>query len=351
MGTSAATLSGVIGFALTACSSPAAPAGPRSAPAGEPRLAAPSGTVALAPAQAAIPSEESMDTEEVIRQSWNFSDPKESERRFRELSRAAIERGDVTAALELDTQAARAQGLDRRMDEARATLERVEAKLAGQPARVQVRLLLERGRVLNSSGQPESARPLFEQAWKLAGEDHLDGLAVDAAHMVAIALLSNPDEAIAWNDKALALARASTQASARRWLGSLLNNQGWSHFEKREYAAALRLFEEALQVRSEQSNEPATRIAKWSVGKAQRALGEIERALAIQQALLSEHTRIGEADGFVFEELGECHLAKGDTKLAKEYFAKAYSELSKDPDFVQAEAKRLERMGVLGGLR
>ena len=35
------------------------------------------------------------------------------------------------------------------------------------PARVRLRYLLERGRVLNSSGKPDEARPLFLQAWEL----------------------------------------------------------------------------------------------------------------------------------------------------------------------------------------
>ena len=52
---------------------------------------------------------------------------------------------------------------------------------------VGVRVLLERGRVLNSSGHAAMAVPLFEQAAELA--DHLgeEFLAVDALHMLAIA--------------------------------------------------------------------------------------------------------------------------------------------------------------------
>jgi len=49
-----------------------------------------------------------------------------------------------------------------------------------------VRYLLERGRTFNSAGEKDRARPLFVQAWEIAGAAGLEGLAVDAAHMVPI---------------------------------------------------------------------------------------------------------------------------------------------------------------------
>ena len=302
---------------------------------------------ATAPSSAS--TSDGSNTAELIRSSWNFDDPKQSEQRFRVLSEQALARGDTASALELTTQVARAQGLDQRFAEATATLDGVAAKLDGQPAVVRVRVRLEQGRVLNSSDQPEPARPLFLQALELAQAAHLDALAVDAAHMVAITFLSQPSEAIAWNDRALDLARASAQADARRWLGSLLNNQGWSYYDKGDYARALQLFEEALDVRRTQDDAQATRIAQWCVGKALRALGRTERALEIQEGLRSEYAAIGKASGFVFEELAECYDALGDESRARGYFAQAYAELSKDPDFAKHEAARLERIGKLGG--
>jgi tetratricopeptide (TPR) repeat protein len=340
-------LSVALAGVAAACASNAPPPAEHPGPVTAPVVAAP--VVAASGAEApALPAP--LDTAHLIQRAWKFDDPRASELEFRELAREAGERGDVTAALELETQVARAQGLDGRMPEARSTLGGVEGKLEGQPSVVRVRLLLEKGRVFNSSGAPAEGRPLFEQAWELARTERLDGLAVDAAHMVAITLLDQPNEAIAWNEKALALARSSTQPLARKWLPSLLNNQGWSYFEKRDYEQALGLFEEALELTSRQSNAEATRIAKWSVGKALRALGELERALEIQRALLAEVNAIEEPDGFVFEELGECYLAAGDSERAKENFAKAYAELAKVEHFAREEPKRLERIGRLGGV-
>lgn len=287
---------------------------------------------------------------ELIRGAWNFGDPAASEQRFRELSEQARQRGEQALVLELQTQLARAQGLSRRFGEATATLAEVEAQLGGQPARVRVRWLLEQGRVVNSSGQPEPARPSFERALELAREARLDNLAVDAAHMVAITFMSETDQAIAWNDRALELARGSAQPDARRWLGSLLNNQGWSYYEKGDYNRALQLFQEALEYRQTQSDARATRIARWCVGKALRALQRVQQALEIQEALLAEKSAVGEPAGFVQEELGECYLALGDADRARLHFAQAYQELAKDEGFARAEVSRLERLGRLGGV-
>lgn len=287
---------------------------------------------------------------ELIRSSWSFNDPPASERRFRELSAQALQRGEAALALELDTQVARAQGLQGRFEQATATLAGVEAKLTEQPARVRVRYLLEQGRVLNSSGQPERARPSFLQALELARDAGLEGLAVDAAHMVALTFLSEPDQAIGWNNRALELARASAQPDARRWLGSLLNNQGWSYYDKGDYTTALQLFQEALEFRQTQSDARATRIARWCVGKALRALQQVQQALELQEALLAEKSAVGEPAGFVHEELGECYLAQGDAERAQRHFALAYRELAQDEHFVRSEATRLERIGRLGGV-
>jgi tetratricopeptide (TPR) repeat protein len=287
---------------------------------------------------------------ELIRTQWNFADPQQTEQRFRELSARAFQQGDPATALELQTQVARAQGLGRRFAEASATLAEVEARSAGQPAVVRVRLWLEQGRVLNSSELPDAARPHFLRALELAQAEGLEGLAVDAAHMVAISFQSQPEQAIAWNDRALNLARASSQPDARLWLGALLNNQGWSYYDQGEHARALQLFEEALAFRQTGPRGKATRIAQWCVAKALRALGQTERALQIQQQLQAEKAALKEADGFVQEELGECYLALGDAERARGHFARAYDELSKDTALASKEGERLQRIGRLGGV-
>ena len=113
---------------------------------------------------------------------WEYGDPAASEQRFRAALGSA--RGD--AALELQTQIARTYSLRRRFDDAHRLLDEIEPQLARAGAAPRVRALLERGRTFNSAGDKPRARALFEDAFAQAQGAKLDGLAVDAAHMVAI---------------------------------------------------------------------------------------------------------------------------------------------------------------------
>jgi tetratricopeptide (TPR) repeat protein len=292
---------------------------------------------------------------DAISAAWNFGDPGASEARFRALAGEHAARGDMAGAGQLMTQVARAQGLAGRFTEAHATLDGVAATAeAAQPV-LQVRCLLERGRVFNSSMEPERARPLFEQAWSLARTAGMDALAADAAHMVALTYMSTPERALEWNEIGLELARASRDPRARRWLGPLLNNQGWTRFEREEYPLALALFEEALEFRSQQddgdpANWRATRIAGWCVAKTLRMLDRPAEALARLEALRAEYDAAGQVSGFVFEELGECEHLLGASERARSHFARAHAELSKDSYLAAAEPARLQRLGQLGGV-
>lgn len=217
---------------------------------------------------------------------WNFDDPAESERRFRALP----------ADAEVQTQIARAQGLQNKFDEAHKTL---DAVVTNTP-RVEVRYLLERGRVFNSSGQPEKAKPLFLAAWEKARAGTLDFFAVDAAHMLAI--VETPDGALPWHEKAIALAEQSSDPKAQSWIGSLLNNLGWTYFDEGDYWKALAVFERDLKWFEERKLNERARIARYSIGKTYRAMGRIEEALAIQQEILKARPD----DQYVREEIAEC---------------------------------------------
>ncbi|MGQ0721874.1 MAG: tetratricopeptide repeat protein [Candidatus Eiseniibacteriota bacterium] len=274
---------------------------------------------------------------------WDFGDPAGTEAKFRRLLDEAGGAGaDRSALLQVRTQIARALGLQKKYDEAGAVLEAVERELDTADPIVRVRWLLERGRVANTSGRKDDARPLFEEAWRLGRETSADAFAVDAAHMVAI--VSPPDEAVVWNERALDLARASTQERARRWRGSLLNNLGWTYHGLGRFERAHALFEEALAFRLEQGDAGPVRIARWCVARALRSLGRVEKALAAQQALLTEHDAAGSSDGFVHEEIAECLLALRRRDEARPHFAKAFELLSQDPWLPQDEPQRLERL-------
>lgn len=278
---------------------------------------------------------------------WNYGKPAESEKRFREVLPRAEAAGDRDYLLQLRTQIARALGLQGRFDEAHAELDAVEKALGpGDSLPVaRVRCLLERGRAYNSSKQPEKARPLFLKAWETGVGKGIDEHAVDAAHMMAI--VEPPENRNAWNIKAMELAEKSSDDRAKRWLGSLYNNMAWDAFDRGDFALALELHEKCLawhEARNPKSQ--GTRIAKWSVARQLRALGRAEEALARQRALLDEYAAIGEEDGFVYEEMGECLLALGKAAEAKPWFRKALPKLEAI-DWVRDDKPRIERLRKL----
>lgn len=279
-----------------------------------------------------------------IDQLWDYGQPAETEKRFRDLL-ATLEPAS-SSYLELLTQIARTQGLQRNFTEAHKTLDEVTAQLATQPVRVRLRYLLERGRTFNSSGQPAEARPLFLEAWEAAAAAGEDFYAVDAAHMLGI--IEPPAEQLVWNEKALALAEKSPDPRAQRWQGSLYNNIGWTYQDLKQDEAALAIFQKALAWRTAQGQTSEIRIAKWCVARILRALNRVEEALAMQQALQQEFVASGDADGYVHEELGECLLLLQQPEQAQPHFAAAYALLSQDPWLVANEKPRLERLQTLG---
>ncbi|MDQ3855128.1 MAG: tetratricopeptide repeat protein [Chloroflexota bacterium] len=279
---------------------------------------------------------------------WDYNDPEESERRFRELMPLARRNGDETYVAVLLTQVARAQGLQRRFGEAHATLDQVAGMSATETGVSNIRYLLERGRVLNSSGHPGESSPYFLQAWKLAQELGEDYYAVDAAHMLGI--VEPPDRQLHWNLKAVESAQHSHDERAKGWLGSLYNNIGWTYQDLGEYGTALEYFWKGLEWRREQGPERESRIASWTVGRAPRSLGRTEEALEMQGRNLREAERAGKPDGYIHEELGECLLALGREYEAREHFARAYQLLSHDQWLVASEPERLKRLKSLGAV-
>ncbi|HEY0645574.1 MAG TPA: tetratricopeptide repeat protein [Nocardioides sp.] len=229
-----------------------------------------------------------------LRGLWDFDHPAESEQRFRTLATSS----DEPLASLAWTQVARALGLQERYDEGHAVLD----GLAPAAPEAEVRLALERGRLLRSAGEPAAARPFFEAAATAAGAAGLEELEVDALHMVALVLEPGEDR-LAAQHAALARARTATAQAARDWDASLLNNIGMEHADAGDHTAALAAFEEALAARERIGDPARTRVARWMVGWSLRHLGEVGRAREVQLALKAELERAGEHDPYVDEEL------------------------------------------------
>ena len=198
---------------------------------------------------------------------WDFDDASASEQRFREQI-AAAPPGSV-AVDELATQLARSLGLQERYAEADAVLDSIVRTDGVVVARVQ----LERGRLRNSSGHPDAAVPLFEEALAAASAEEQDFLAIDAAHMLAIA---DSTRAAHWTARALETVDETSDRRAKRWGVSLHNNAGWSLFSSGDFAAALAEFELAADAARDYGT-PQQR--QWAQEAIDETLAELKKQL------------------------------------------------------------------------
>ena len=201
-----------------------------------------------------------------LRPLWDFDDLDSTERRLSDL--VAAEQSDAGRA-EVLTQLARVEGLREDFDASERLLQQAEA-LAGTSDLARVRIDLERGRKLRSSGDPAAALPLFEAAYARASDAGQDFLAGDAVHMCAISV----DEVEAkeeWTRRGLDL--GERRPAATYWAGPLLNNLGWAYYDAGDHRRALGLFEQALEVRlRDPENEAAIAFAREAVETARQAV-------------------------------------------------------------------------------
>lgn len=239
---------------------------------------------------------------------------------------------------ELRIERARSLGLQGRFDEAWEELARISVP---RTPRVEVRVLLEKGRLENSSGQGDAAASCFRRALELAEQGHFDSEAIDAAHMLGI--VSHGEESIRWNELGLRLAAASSSESARKWKGSLLNNLGWAYFNMGDFNTALSTFQAALAFHEAAGDDPVRiRVAHWTVARCLRALQRYDEAFAIQTRLIEYPEQ-----GYVSEELGELLLVLGRPEEARPRFRRAYELLVQRLGADQSQAARLERLRAL----
>ena len=203
--------------------------------------------------------------EALIRARWNFTDPQASLKAMTGMA-AATSGGEQ---LIWQTQIARALGLQGRFDEANAMLDEIRP---ASDHHVLARIAIEKGRVLNSSGDQAAARPFFELALEDAELAGTESLAVDALHMLAI-VASSYLEAKRLGEAALARAESSSDPDVRRWRGSILNNLGWAHYDEGRLAEALACFEKALILREEEGSPASIEHAREAVAATKRALG------------------------------------------------------------------------------
>ncbi len=217
--------------------------------------------------------------QEQLDQLWDFTDPSASEQRFRDAAREHGATPETRA--ELETQVARALGLQSRFDEA----DRLLARIIFDSPPVSTRVLLERGRIRNSSGHAKDAVPYFTSAQVTANRAGLTFLELDALHMLAIA---DADNAAHWTDQALAVLDSTDDERTQRWAVSLHNNLGWYLHDAGRHDDALTQFSLAQGAAIRFGDEDQRFQSRWAFARCLRSLGRSDEALAIQRELAAE---------------------------------------------------------------
>jgi len=212
---------------------------------------------------------------------WRFDDPVASAERFA-MAAAEPYRSEPVRA-ELETQRARALGLQGRFAEAEALLDSLEP--ASAFGRLQVRILLERGRLRATEGRDDEAVPLLEEALIAARREGDTFLAVDAAHMLALADHARAEQ---WTEEALADLRASADPRTLRWGVALHNNRGWALLEVHDAMRALGEFEAAVEAAERYGTLDQQYAAQFSLARCLRELGRGPEAIVIQRRLAAE---------------------------------------------------------------
>jgi tetratricopeptide (TPR) repeat protein len=279
-----------------------------------------------------------------LRALWDFEDLDASEQRLREqLEHEASDAGRA----EVVTQLARVHGLRGDFDAGDDLIDEA-VLLAGSSAIARARADLERGRLRRSSGDRESALPLFESAFAVALEADQQFIAADAAHMAALAA---PDGAgfVAWTERGIAL--AEEHADASYWLGPLFNNLGWEYEEAGAHEQALDAFERALAARERtpESPEPIA-AARYAVGKALRSLGRAQEAIPLLEQAVAWAGEAGHPDGWYHEELAEEYAAVGRVEEAREQARRAIPLLEEDDPSLAEKPERRARLASLAAV-
>lgn len=285
---------------------------------------------------------------------WDFANAAGSQARFEaEIARLTPQQSR-SAYIQLLSQIARAEGLQGHLSAAHVRLDEAESLLEGHdlPA-ARLRCVLERGRLHHSlahsaaARRTDAARDCYRDVLSESEQLGLDELAVDAAHMLAIV---DDQSRLDWNLRAIGIARASTSPPARRRLGSLYNNAGWSYHEQGDFVSALDMFENAYAFQRAHGGPEAVLVARWCVGRCFRSLGRLDLSLTIQQELSAAYADgdIPEP-GFVAEELAECLLALGRVEESRPWFAQAHRRLATHAAWLlESDPPRMARLAELG---
>jgi len=255
---------------------------------------------------------------------WEPGDPAASEARML----VALEAAKDDDALIIRTQIARTYMFRKDFDRARGILREIASDVGAAGPKAQVHYWLELGRSYASHQHPPGsqtdetqalARAAYQTALAISKDAGLDGLMVDVLHMFAF-VDTDPAQQLSWTHKALDVVLESDDPTARRWEASIRSNLGEAYFDLMQYQEALEQFERALELRELNSAAPnIVRDADWHIARTLRQLGQVERALEMQQSIADEAYADNAQRPYIHDELSLLYASLGDLDRARHF--------------------------------
>lgn len=281
--------------------------------------------------------------------------PIEIEKKINKLLPSAKSLKNKSIYLQMLSRLAVAQALQKKFKLAHKTLDKAENELTPEQALVQVRLLLERGRVFIIAYDFKAALPHVKKCYQLSKKYKLEMYAIDAAHMMPV-IVNNVKDKIKWNKIAINIAEKSrNKKEAKEWIKILHQAIGLNYIEAKQYKKALLSFKKSKQLVEKSGPKILAIGAKIGIAKSLRLLNQIDDALDIQIKLIKDCNILKNKNlhpieinlfyGWIYEELAELHLKK-----VMEFSPLAYQHLSKDPWHIKNVPARLARMQKLSKL-
>jgi tetratricopeptide (TPR) repeat protein len=281
---------------------------------------------------------------------WDYNRPEETEMKFLKILSEARDSGNFDYLGQLLTQIARTRVFLGDIEGARKLLDEADATLTGECKIGKIRSILERGRTYQASGEMKKAEFLFLKACDQSYMADALEYTVDAAHMLAI--LSEPEEAIKWNDFALKLTEDSDKERVRYWQGSLFNNIGWEYHKKGDYDSAYLYFKKSLTFHVEKKRPDRIRFATFSISHTLRSMAPFEEALMRLRQLMENYESEGvDESGFIAEEIGECLWAFDKKEEARPYLVQAYEKLRTFDWLVKEAPESIESLKERGEVK
>jgi tetratricopeptide (TPR) repeat protein len=277
---------------------------------------------------------------------WASSDLIENEKLIlSQIKYNETEKADLVS-LEKMTQLARVYSLQEKFSESDKLLKTIKAQLNLYPElerkHVEIRYLLELGRLLTIQMNPSKAIPVVNETFELARKANYTFFAIDAALLLSlISPLKKQTEILQW---ALTEAEKNQNTDAHLWLPYLFVMKAWSLFDNKQFDTALSYFEKALKLPHAPYQKNYTLMIRWSIARVIRATGDFERAINLQYELKNELEAVNEVNGFILLEIAECLFLQQKEQESKSFFESAYLILSVNPWYIDNRETELERM-------